>query len=128
MFLCPTSWRTCSLPEECSWMFLFSEVSAHLYLTQIWLAACTPVRTNFAPFRNQSQLYFLNMLMIGQSLWLWHTAGPKRPGSWWQTYKLLLFETFSTSHLSPQRCSDCARPEVIFHSLMCVSGGKQRWV
>lgn len=114
-------------PEERSWMLLFTEVSAHFHLAQIWLAACMPVRPNCVPFRMQSQLYFLNMLMICRSLWLWHTAGPKRPGSWRQTYKLLLFETFSTSHLSPQRCSDGARPEVIFHSLMCVSGGKQRW-
>jgi len=104
---------------------MFSEVSAQLYLKQIWLAARTPGGTNFVPFRNPSQLYFLNMLMICQSLWLLHTAGPKRPGSWWETYKLLLFETFSTSHLSPQRCSDGARPEVIFHSLMLsVEGSK----
>lgn len=31
-------------------------------------------------------------------------------------------------NLSPQRSSDGSGPEVIFHSVMCVSGGKQRWV
>lgn len=125
MFLCLTSWRTCSFHLRNAHECFCSRKSPPTFTSRRfdWLLVCQWELN----VRMQSQLYFLNMLMICRSLWLWHTAGPKRPGSWRQTYKLLLFETFSTSHLSPQRCSDGARPEVIFHSLMCVSGGKQRW-
>lgn len=79
--------------------------------------------TSCVPFRKRSQLYFLNMLMISQSLWLWHTAE-----TWQPMVNIQTAVVWNILNLSALCCSDHAGPEVIFHSWMCVSGGKQRWV
>lgn len=106
-------------------MFLSPEeffVSRHLrpLLPQANLIGCLYAsETNCVPFRKRSQLYFLNMLMISQSLWLWHTAE-----TWQPMVNIQTPVVWNILNLSPLCCSDRAGPEVIFHSWMCVEGSK----